>query len=169
MTRSITTYVLWFLLAAPFAAQAQQWVEHRPADGGYRIEFPRAPVVTSQDVTTNVGVVKLHVATVEVGPVVAYVTLHNAFPAGSVGEPQAALDRARQGGLAGGKRTLIDEQRLTVSGQPARRLVMEEVASKLILVALIVASGDNLYQAIFVAPDAQKSADGQRFLNSFAL
>ena len=165
-----TALVLLLLLAAPFAAQAQQWVEHRPAGAGYRIEFPRTPNVSSQDVPTDVGVVKLYHATVEVGQTMAFVALHNVFPAGSVKDPKAALDRGRDGALRAGTRKLVEERRMTVSGAPATRLVIEETTQGLVLIALIVVSGDNMYQAIFVSPKGgENSPDGQRFLSSLAL
>lgn len=161
---------LLFLCAAPLVAQAQQWVEHRPAGAGYRIEFPRTPTVSSQDVPTDIGTVKLHHATVEVGQTMAFVALHNAFPAGSVKDPQAALNRGRDGAIRAASRKLLEERRMTVSGFPATRLVVEETAQKLVLIALIVVNGDNMYQAIFVSPKGGENApDGQRFLSSLAI
>ncbi len=161
--------ILLLLLAAPFAAQAQ-WVEHRPPGAGYRIEFPRTPTTSSQDVPTDVGTVKLYHATVEIGQTMAFVALHNVFPAGSVKDPKAALDRGRDGALRAPSRKLVEERRMTVSGAPATRLVVEETKQGLILIALIVVSGDNMYQAIFVSPKGgENSPDGQRFLSSLAL
>ena len=168
MIRS-TALALLFLLA-PLAAQAQEWVEHKPAGAGYRIEFPGQPVLSSRDITTDVGAVKMHIAVVERGPSIAFVALHNSFPAGAVGEPQAALDRGRDRALATGRRTLLKEERITVSGAPALRLIVEDVNDSAILTILAVVSGDSLYQAIYVVPKGlQDSPEGRRFLSSFAL
>src|SRR5262245_10820173 len=87
--------VLMFVLAAAVVADAQQqWVEHRPAGAGYRIEFPEQPTVRSQEVNTAAGSVTVHIATVNLG-VVELVAMHNSYPRGALGDPMDALGRGR--------------------------------------------------------------------------
>ena len=165
-----TAVILLLLLAAPVATRAQQWIEHRPAGAGYRVEFPREPSVSSQDVPTAVGVMKMHHAAAEVGPTMAFVALHTVYPPGSVKHPETALDRGRDRAVRGETRKLVEERRTTVSGAPAMRLVIEDTRQQLILVMLIVVRGDNMYQAIFASPKgSEESPNGERFLSSLAL
>jgi hypothetical protein len=182
MIRSI---VLSIFLAVPAAALAQlpvqpkpqpkapaqlQWQEHRPAGAGFRIEFPGKPALSTREVPTKIGQLLVHLATLEISPTIAYLTLHNSYPAGSVGPAEAALDRARDGMIDGGKRKVLQERRLKVSGMPAARLLVEEPGVQLRMQALVVIRGDDMFQAIFVSQiGSENSPDGQRFLSSFAL
>jgi hypothetical protein len=162
--------VLMFVLAAAGVIHAQQqWVEHRPAGAGYRIEFPRQPTVTSEAVKTAVGDVTLHIAEVNVGQHVSFLALHNAYPKGALGDPLDALSRGRDSVLKEKPiRKLRSEQSLSVGGAPAKRFIIDE--GSMVIVDLAVVSGDNLYQAIYVSPQGSESSpDGQRFLSSFAL
>jgi hypothetical protein len=70
----------------------------------------------------------------------------------------------------GGKRRILREERLKVSGMLATRLLVEEPRAQLRMQALVVVRGDDLFQAIFAAAiGGEDSPDGQRFLASFAL
>jgi hypothetical protein len=161
--------VLMFVLAAAAVAHAQQqWVEHRPAGAGYRIEFPGQPTVESQEVKTAAGNVTVHVAKVDVSNV-GFVALHNSYPKGAVGNPKDALIRGRDGALNKPGRKLRSEQNLSVGGAPAKRIIVD-VDGGQVIIDLIVVSGDNLYQAITASPKgSENSPDVQRFISSFAL
>ena len=54
--------LFFFMLGAFASATAQQWVEHRPQDGGYRIEFPGAPAIETEDRRNRAGPYKLTMA-----------------------------------------------------------------------------------------------------------
>ena len=56
--------------AIPAGNQAlAQWVEHKPAGIGYRIEMPAAPQIQSRDIPTAVGPIKTTMALVDRGPI----------------------------------------------------------------------------------------------------
>ncbi len=63
-----TTYLLVYgclegrLPPSSPTSHAQQWVEHRPAGAGYRIEFPSPPTVSSRNLQTPAGPTMLHEA-----------------------------------------------------------------------------------------------------------
>jgi hypothetical protein len=159
--------LLIVLLAWLAPARAQQWVEHRPPDAGYRVEFPAAPKVSKQNIDTPVGKAVVTFAEYEKTGF-ALVATHIVYPSGPP-DPQVFLDGARDGGLKSASATLREEKRLTVGGKPARRLVME-MPDALMGVALVVLDGNRLYNTMAVVPRGEvKSADVERFLNSFAL
>jgi hypothetical protein len=163
--------VLMFVLAAAVVAQAQQqWVEHRPAGAGYRIEFPGQPTVESEEVNTAAGNVTVHIAKVDVGKV-GFVAMHNSYPKGALGAPTDSLTRGRDGVLkAKPSRKLRSEQNLRVGGAAAKRIIVDDSDGDQVIIDLIVVSGDNLYQAIIASPKgSENSPDVQRFISSFAL
>jgi hypothetical protein len=56
-----------------------------------------------------------------------------------------------------------------LGGLPARRVIIDIPAKKLVTVALFVLGPERLHQAIAVVPPVQEgSADVERFLKSFA-
>jgi hypothetical protein len=163
--------VLMFVLAAAVVAHAQQqWVEHRPAGAGYRIEFPGQPTVESQAVKTVAGNVTVHIAKADVGNR-GFVAMHNSYPKGALGAPTDSLNRGRDGMLkAKTSRKLRSEQNLSVGGAPAKRVIVDDSDGDQVIIDLFVVSGDNLYQAIIASPKgSENSPDVQRFLSSFAL
>jgi hypothetical protein len=153
------------------SASAQNWVEHKSQAGGYRVEFPQAPKVVSEDVKTGSGVRRLEVATFEDrrdGVSVTFMTTLPERPA--VVDAQAAFDRVRDDTVSWVNGRLREEKRITVGGQPARRSVIDMPQDKQVCVLLQVMRGDQLYKAIAVVSAGQENgADTQRFIDSFAL
>ena len=121
-------------------AMAQQWIEHRPAGGGYRVEMPGRPQVSTRVIQHEAGPLTLTEADVELGDsffTVSYVDMPvdkmKTFSADKL------LDGARDGTVAGmtidgNKAALRHEDRLTVSGYPARHLVIEIPSLRLVSV-----------------------------------
>ena len=151
-------------------AAAQGWLEYRSPGGGYRVEFPGKPEVTTEDVKAGTATIRVNMAMVERGNDVAFLTIDSPRSASSVLlDPQKALDQARDGAIKEGERKLREETRVTVGGLPARRVIIDIPPKKLVTVALFVLGPERLYQAIAVVPPGQEgSADVERFLNSFA-
>ena len=159
--------LLIVLLAWLAPARAQQWVEHRPPDAGYRVEFPAAPKVSKENIDTPVGKAVVTFAEYEKTGGFALVATHIVYPSGPP-DPQVFLDAARDSGLQSAKATLREEKQLTVGGKPARRMVME-MPDTLMGVALVVLDGNRLYNTMAVVPRGEvNSADVERFLKSFA-
>jgi hypothetical protein len=164
--------LLMFVLAAAAVAHAQQqWVEHRPAGAGYRIEFPGRPTVESQEVDTGAGKITVHIAKVNIGKDVELVAMHNSYPKGTLGDPTDSLARGRDSVVnLSPSRKLRSEQNLSVSGAPAKRIIVDDSDGDEVIIDLMVVSGDNFYQAIIGSPKgSENSPDVQRFLSSFAL
>ena len=99
-----------------------------------------------------------------------FLALVAALPAGAGKDPHAARDAARNDAIGSEGRTLVVERRLSVGGQPARRLIIDDPGGKRRIVMLLVISGDRLYR-VSVATDPRPTlpVTGERFLSSFAL
>ena len=151
-------------------AAAQDWIEYRPPGGGYRVEFPGKPEVTTQDVKAGTATIRANMALVELRNDVAFLTIDSPRSESSIQlDPQKALDLARDGAMKNPGHKLREETHLTVGGLPARRVIIDIPPKKLVSVALFVLGPERLYQAIAVVPPGQEgSADVERFLNSFA-
>src|SRR5262245_19834966 len=96
--------------------------------------------------------------------------VHNVYKPGTIGaDPETALDSARDGTLRKAQGTLREEERLLVSGVPARRLVIAG-PDNLVAVRLMVLKDHTLYQAICVGPPgSEDSAEARHFISSLAL
>jgi hypothetical protein len=169
--RAATSLVTAFILAFGGLALAQTWVEYRPAGAGFRIEMPGKAKVNNEAVKTDVGMVPSTTAVVEVGTSVAYVVMHSSYPDKVLAErtPERILDGVRDGSVKG--KVLRSEQKLTVGGYPARRLIIDDNKEGFVFLSLIVLVGPQLNQAIFVSQTkgAEASADAKRFVDSFAI
>jgi hypothetical protein len=160
------TAVATLLLTASLVAQAQQWVEYRPAGAGYRIEFPEPPTVAP----TQTGSFRMFVASVERGTEAFMATYCDCVDGSIAADPEDVLDIVRDGGIENAQGRLREERRLTIGGATARRIVFDIQWDNRVGVALIVLSGTQLYQAIVVTPaGGENSVDSERFLSSFAL
>ena len=163
-----------FVLSSFAPASAQKWVEYKPQGAGYRVEFPQAPKVVSEDVKTSSGVRRMGVATFEDRRNGVSLTFMTTLPerpsAFAGGDPQALLDRVRDDTVSWVNGRLREDKRITVDGQPARRSVIDMPQDQQVCVLLQVIRGDQLYKAIAVVSAGQENgADTQRFINSFAL
>ncbi len=152
-------------------ANAQEWVEYRPPDAGYRTEFPAAPTVSTTAIDDQPDSAKMTIARYEGRRRFELLSIHDDYPTtAEVDDPEVAFNSARNGALAAVKGKLRQETRFTVDGLPARRIVVDIPEAKLAVVALLVLNGRRVYQLIAVAPLGQEdSANVQRFLNSFAV
>ncbi len=161
--------LLFVVVGSVGSASAQQWVEHRPAGAGYRIEFPAAPTVQTRD--SDAGSGKLTTASYDGPGDIEFLAIHNdSSTTGKVDDPQAAFDSARNSAIAAVSGKMREETRLTVEGLPARRIVVDIADPKLTITVVAVLKGQRLYQAIAVVPRGQEdSADVKRFFGSFHL
>jgi hypothetical protein len=157
-------------------AMAQQWIEHRPAGGGYRVEMPGRPQVSTRVIQHEAGPLTLTEADVEFGDsffTVSYVDMPvdkmKTFSADKL------LDGARDGTVAGmtidgNKAALRHEDRLTVSGYPARHLVIEIPSLRLVSVMRLVLVRNRKISFGFSGPGGSETRPGvARFINSFAV
>jgi hypothetical protein len=167
--RTVTTLLAFlFWLAGPAAAQAPAaWTDYRPLGGGFSVALPGTPKLQSQTVQTAAGPTVINMSLVERGDA-AYVAMYNDFPAASISgkNVDGLLDAGRDGQSEGKK--LLAERRITLSGRPARELLME--GSNYIFVSRIVMAGPRLIQIIYAGPrGTEASPDTRRFIDSLKL
>jgi hypothetical protein len=169
-SRSLATLLALALGSAVFSANAQQWIDHRPNGGGYRVAFPAQPIETRRTVDTDVGRVNMRTSAVEIGDKI-YITIDSTYPSDfRMGDAEANLDTARDGGVVNVHGTLLSEERLSIDHAPARRLVIDIPHGNKAAEALMVLDGHRLYQAVYLGPrGSQKTDDAKRFLSSFKL
>ena len=156
-------------LAVPVAAPAHaQWVEHKPDGIGYSIEMPAAPQITSRDIPTQIGPIKATMALVDRGRI-AFIVSHNDYPADAIkATPKdQLLDGIRNGQV--GAHKLRGEEKITISGQPGRHIVIDTAQGQ-VIVSRIVMVEARLFQALYVGPKGSEDGDdAKRFMASFKL
>jgi len=146
---------------------AQQWAEFHPPDAKYSVEMPGEWTMTVNEVSTDVGSVKAHMATVTLGDR-AYMTMYSAYPPEKVRGKAVTpiLDGARDGAVGnveGGK--LRKEERLLISNLPARQIIVD--TPSLMIVARMFMLDVFLIQALVAGPNGIDSEPTtMRFLNS---
>jgi hypothetical protein len=153
--------LVWLL---PLAAQAQP-VVYQPAGAGFRIEFPGPPEASTREFDS----VRALVASYEMQDM-TFLAAAAILPAAAVSDPHRALDAARNDAIGTEGRTLVVERRLSIGGQPARRLILDDPGRRQRIVVLLVIRGDRLYR-LSVATDPRPTLPvaGEKFLNSFVL
>src|SRR5262245_46835182 len=121
-----TSLVAALVVAFGGLAFAQSWVEYRPAGAGFRIEMPGNAQVSKEEIKTDVGLVPTTTAVVEVDTSVAFVVMHSNYTEKQLAgrTPERILNGARDGSARG--KILRSEQKLTVGGHPARRLILDD-------------------------------------------
>ena len=171
MIRSVSLAALLSLtLAGAQAVQAQQWIDHRPNGGGYRVAFPAQPIEDGRNVDTTLGAVKMRTTAVEIDGRI-FMTIDSVYPANlPMGDPESDLDLVRDGGVQNVNGKLLSEERLSIGNAPARRVVIDIPHSNQAAEALIVLDDHRLFQAVYVGPRGTQSTEqANRFLSSFAL
>jgi len=113
----------------------------------------------------------MHVAKVDVSKDIELATMHTSYPKSAIGDPMNALGMARDSVVnLTPSRKLRSEQDLSVGGAPAKRIIVDDSERDEVVIDLMVASGDDFYQAIISSSKgSENSPDVQRFLSSFAL
>jgi hypothetical protein len=153
------------------AAAQQQWQEIRPVGAGYRIEFPEFPKTNWKDLPSEYGMVPVLTSLFSRSDGVDFVAMYSKFPAGSISDnTQTELDKLRNSSVLAVRGELRSEVTLSVSGAPARRIVVGFHDGEAIATVLFVLNGTGLYQAICIAPRGKEDdPDILRFIDSFAL
>jgi hypothetical protein len=172
----IVAALLLGVLATPPVAYSQKivtsvaWQEFRPEGGGFRVEMPGRPELTSQkrQITT------IHHAEVKRGNT-EFVISYNEFSAEDISRIAAdriaidkMFDTARDSNLQNFKAKLRDEQRETVKGHPARRWIFDVGAQTAAMRSIL--AGNRFINLVAIGStgfDADPLA--KRFLESFTL
>jgi hypothetical protein len=158
-------FVLAILLSLLSSAVNAQPVLYQPPGAGFRIEFPGPPETSTRDL----GSIRVLLARYEVQDM-TFLAAAAVLPPAVAQDPHGALDAARNDAIGGEGRTLLVERRLSVGGQPARRLILDDPGRRQRAVVLLVVRGDRLYRlSVEADPRPALPVAGEKFLNSFAL
>jgi hypothetical protein len=161
MSRCILAILVWLL---PWAADAQP-VLYQPAGAGFRVEFPGKPEIRTRDL----GAIRVLLARYETQDM-TFMAAAATLPPAAAHDPHGALDAARNDAIGSEGRTLLVERRLSVWGQPARRLILDDPGRRQRVVMLLVVRGDRLYRlSVEGDPRPTLPVAGERFIGSFAL
>ena len=148
-------------------AAAQTWAEFRPEGIGYSVEMPGEWKLTTQDVATAVGTIKVYMATVSAGSR-AFMTMYSRYPDEYLrGRPVApVLDGARDGAVANIKGKLRSEEKLLVSDLEARHIIID-TPQGLVVVDRFFLVQSTMVQALVAGPsNIENEADTKRFVGS---
>ena len=169
MNRTFLPLVL-LLVGLSSGACAQQWKEYQPSGQGYRVDFPGTPTEDTRRVQTRAGTMELRTSAMGLGDQ-TFIAVRSDYPSTvDLGDPQAALDRARNGSLVKAKGTLRSEQRLMIGNAPARHLLIDLPESNQLADAIMVVEDHHLVQAVYIGPNTpQETPAARRFLSSFTL
>lgn len=150
------------------------WVTYSPSSGLYEVKFPGEPTEQSQTVPVQDQEIELSLALYEDNSAGrAYMSGANPIPLpeGATFDVERGLDGGRDNAAASTNSTVESEEKITVSGLPARSIVMatpQGVRFKLMMVADV----DNavLYQLLVGAEDGNiEFEEADRFFDSFAV
>lgn len=170
--RAITVLAVLAFLSGSCAALAQPWAEYAPAGGGYSVQMPGTPAVSTREEPTEAGTIPMTSAVLERGNE-AYIVTYSDLPVARIDGlgAERILDNYRGGVVKG--RTLRSERRILVSGYPARSMILDDEQGRVIVVTAALARY-RLFQAIHVGPTgagpgAEPGLDGILFLESLAI
>jgi len=157
-------FVVWRVMAAP-----PEWRVHESAAGGYKVEFPAAPM---SDVSKRLGVPLPPGAAAE-GTTHRrgeYVVLWAEIQQRGWRTDDQILEDTFQGALEGEKpKRVVRGEPFTVGGFPARDLEMTEAGGESGILRAIVAD-TRLYVLVVGGRSVDaKSPDARRFLDSFTI
>ena len=170
--RFLATLLLLLPLSLGFATPSlgqEERIEVAPEGAGYRILFPGTPKQNQADRSTPEGTMRVSAARLQAGDIV-YTSTAATFPIVAYDDAQHALTEARRKAVKNLRGKLRTEQNVTVSGAPARRIVVDVASKKQVQVGLIVLNANQLFQAFVQVPAGREAApEIDRFLSSLAL
>ncbi len=153
-----------------FAAPALAQVEYRPRGGGFRVEFPRAPRVSDEQVSTRFGNTRGVTATFERADGAKCYAQYTDYPPAAAQEGTARLlDSLTVGRTVKGE--LRSQERFLLDGNPAQREMIDwHFATQPVIVALDIVRGLRLYSVFCIVDRGKENAPEVRaFLDSFVL
>jgi hypothetical protein len=164
-------YVIAFaacLLAGAASAEAEEWLEYRPAGVGFRVELPGKPEIEDNTAKAGANTTRMIIASVSPSDEYAYLAMYSVFkPETLNSDPEKSLDGGMRGLAGQGK--VRSEKRLTIGTVPARYAIVD-MADNQVGVDLMTMTGNILIQVICVVPKGQETSPTvDRVMKSFAL
>jgi hypothetical protein len=169
MTRMFAWFCALIFIGYSGSVTAQQWLEYRPTGGGFRVEIPGTPRVSTQILQSKNGPVNQTSATIDFDNQhfgASYTDLPD-IPEGKFrNSDDAILDGARDGAIQGSnvpgvRATLRNERRLIVSGYPARDIVLD-TDQNLVSVMRIILVKNRMFSANFVGSSGSETGSSAR-------
>jgi hypothetical protein len=171
--------VLVFAGCNSFAsAEQMRWIEYRPAGEGFRVEMPENPEIVSNELNSKFGPLKQIVAKVELVDrwfAVAYLDVPEEKSGSAANDVETQLDGGRDGAVRGmttdgNKATLRSEKRMSVSGYPAREIIVDIPALKIVTVMRLLVVKKRMFSLGFTSfAGSEGKSDVNRFLDSFVV
>lgn len=176
------------LLATVESAAAAEWKTLSPEGEGFTCQMPGEAKPLTQKVETAAGPLEVVLYIVELADS-AYLVNSTKIPANAIeATTEERLDGARDGAVANSKGKLVEEQKITVQGNPGRQLLIEQpgglctqlkvmmVHDRLIQLLVVTKSDRESAQKVFKLLTAEDDAgkketpsDIKKFFDSFKL
>jgi hypothetical protein len=159
-------------VAAAPAWAATAWQAYSDRELGFSIEFPDAPTKKSED-RTSVGAVGVSHDVLIERQDAAFLVMIDDYPKPPGGwssiDPNTLIDAVAQGVAQSG--ALVSLEKTTVSGYPARDLVVEAAnnGAPITVRERIVLRDGRLYQAITARPKGAPGDEAERFVRSISV
>ncbi|MBN9514853.1 MAG: hypothetical protein J0H97_15715 [Alphaproteobacteria bacterium] len=158
------------LLFGSVGAGAQTWTEYRPAGGGFRVEMPGTPTVTTQNIDIAGDRVARQIQASVRLPKTDYTVVYMDYPPdiGHGVPPEKLLERVRDSTASHGE--LRSDAALAVNGAPAREFAVA-TGDNVTVVMRVVWFRNRLFRiTVFgFGPGVDATPAARRFLDSFAL
>ncbi len=156
-------------LTCPAATQ-DGWVEYRPANAGFRVEFPGRPRVSNRETSTRFGRAHLIAASYEGDDADKFYANYTVYPAAAAAEDSSKLlDSLKLARTVKGK--VRAERRFLLAGLPAQRHMIDwQAGTRPVIVAFDVIRTAAVYSIFCIVEYGRE--DGPvvtRFLDSFAI
>jgi hypothetical protein len=141
------------------------WATYSSVAGRFSMLFPGQPILKEQPVDSTAGKVTNYVLVASLGST-AFLASYADYPPLN-DDPQAVLDRVRDGAVSGVKGTLTKSIAITLKGYPGREFQASGEDMRATFRIYLV--NNRLYQMAVVCPPDAPTDQVRDFLNSFDL
>jgi hypothetical protein len=170
--RQITGILVAVIISALIARYDEilpyRWQRFNASDGSFSALFPANPEVASREVESATGaVIVMHEVTATPSKSTTYFCGYFDDPRLAGDTVEEALNSARDGGIANVEGHLVSEQRLEVSGHPARDIEARARGNSILDMRLVV-EGQRVFILMVVGQNAD-SKNVHKFFESLQL
>ena len=144
---------------------------HTSNKGRFSVSMPGKPVQQTQKISTGVGSIDMHMFIVEKSNI-AYIVAYSDYPGEIIqhSDPDDLLDGAKNGAMQNIDGKITKEEQIAYGEAPAVELYFSAKGGKGKGQAVIVLSGNRLYQALAVGSNLlYPDKTVKKFIDSFAI
>ncbi len=147
---------LTLLLSGCFKASEEQLIEYTSDEGKFTVSMPGKPSKDIKNIPTAVGAISMYLFMVEKTNI-AYMVAYSDYPAVVVenSDPEKILDGAVNGAMQNMEGKLISQEQITYGEDPGREISFNAKKGIAKGKAVIVLSGNRLYQVMAVGSNAR--------------